>query len=90
VTDRAKTFLLEKGYSKEYGARPLRRAVEQYVEDPLGDKVLSGEVEASPGTSVVVGHEDDKDALSFVVTRDAITKVQKKKRTVAKVDVLRP
>ena len=90
VTDNAKTFILEKGYSKEYGARPLRRAVEQYVEDPLGDKVLSGEVEASPGTSVVVGHEDDKDALSFVVTRDAITKVQKKKRTVAKVDVLRP
>jgi ATP-dependent Clp protease ATP-binding subunit ClpC len=88
ITELAKAFLLEKGYSKEYGARPLRRAVEQLVEDPLGDKVLSGEVETSPGTMVTVDHEPGKDVLSFAVTRDVSSK-QKKKRPSSKPDALR-
>ena len=90
VAEPAKLFLLDKGYSKEYGARPLRRAVEQYVEDPLGDKVLSGEVEASHGTVVIVDHESGKDALSFSVTRDVSSKSPKKKRPAPKADPLRP
>jgi ATP-dependent Clp protease ATP-binding subunit ClpC len=43
LADRAKEFLIEKGYNPEFGARPLRRAIEHYIEDPLAEAVLRGE-----------------------------------------------
>jgi ATP-dependent Clp protease ATP-binding subunit ClpC len=43
LTDQAKEFLIEKGYNPEFGARPLRRAIEHYMEDPLSEAVLRGE-----------------------------------------------
>ncbi|MSR75477.1 MAG: ATP-dependent Clp protease ATP-binding subunit [Planctomycetes bacterium] len=42
--DNAKEFILEKGYSPEFGARPLRRAIERYIEDPLSEEILRGHV----------------------------------------------
>ena len=42
LTDRAKEFLIDKGYNPEFGARPLRRAIEHYIEDPLSEAVLGG------------------------------------------------
>ena len=39
-----KRFIFEKGYDKKFGARPLRRAMQQYIEDPLAEKLLSGEI----------------------------------------------
>jgi len=42
LTDQAKEFLIEKGYNPEFGARPLRRAIEHYIEDPLSEAVLAG------------------------------------------------
>ena len=43
LTDQAKEFLIDKGYNPEFGARPLRRAIEHYIEDPLSEAVLAGE-----------------------------------------------
>jgi ATP-dependent Clp protease ATP-binding subunit ClpC len=43
LTDQAKEFLIDKGYNPEFGARPLRRAIEHYIEDPLSESVLAGE-----------------------------------------------
>ncbi|MHC4412704.1 MAG: ATP-dependent Clp protease ATP-binding subunit, partial [Planctomycetota bacterium] len=43
LTDAAKEFLIDKGYSTEFGARPLRRAIEHYIEDPLSEAILRGE-----------------------------------------------
>jgi ATP-dependent Clp protease ATP-binding subunit ClpC len=42
LTDSAKEFLIYKGYNPEFGARPLRRAIEHYIEDPLSEGMLSG------------------------------------------------
>lgn len=42
LTDEAKNFLITKGTNKEYGARPLRRAIEQFLEDPLAEELLRG------------------------------------------------
>ncbi len=42
LTNGAKDFLIEIGYNPEYGARPLRRAIEQYLEDPLAEELLRG------------------------------------------------
>jgi ATP-dependent Clp protease ATP-binding subunit ClpB len=52
VTDRAKDVLAKEGWDPQYGARPLKRAIQRTLEDPLARKVLAGEF--PPGTRVVV------------------------------------
>src|SRR6059036_1444164 len=59
----AKEFLIEKGYDPQYGARPMRRAVERFLEDPLAEELLRGNVK--PGDHVDVIAADGK--LSFQV-----------------------
>jgi ATP-dependent Clp protease ATP-binding subunit ClpC len=54
----AKEFLIEKGYDPMYGARPMRRAVERYLEDPFAEELLRGNVK--PGDTVHVVAEDGK------------------------------
>jgi ATP-dependent Clp protease ATP-binding subunit ClpC len=57
-TEEAKALLIEKGYDEKYGARPLRRAVEHYLEDPLAEALLRGDVKE--GELVTVSRADDK------------------------------
>jgi ATP-dependent Clp protease ATP-binding subunit ClpC len=57
-TAESKTMLIEKGYDEKYGARPLRRAVEHYLEDPLAEAILRGEVK--DGEPVLVDRDGDK------------------------------
>ena len=54
----SKTLLIEKGYDEKYGARPLRRAVEHYLEDPLAEAMLRGEVKE--GEPILVVRNGDK------------------------------
>ncbi len=56
VTDSAKDFLGEKGYDEVYGARPLRRVIQDRVEDKLSEDLLGGKFQA--GDTVVVDLED--------------------------------
>ena len=63
VSDEAKNYLLQKGTDIKYGARPLRRAVQRYVEDELSDMLLRNEL--SNGQKVYIDLKDDK--LSFNV-----------------------
>ncbi len=60
-TAEAKSLLIDKGYDEKYGARPLRRAVEHYVEDPLAEALLRGDVKE--GEAVLV--ERDGEKLTF-------------------------
>ena len=57
-TQEAKDLLIEKGYDEKYGARPLRRAVEHYLEDPLAEALLKGDIK--DGEPVVVSRDGDK------------------------------
>lgn len=57
-TPEAKTLLIEKGYDEKYGARPLRRAVEHYLEDPLAESLLRGDVK--DGENIVVVRNGEK------------------------------
>jgi ATP-dependent Clp protease ATP-binding subunit ClpC len=61
-TDEAKALLIEKGYDEKYGARPLRRAVEHYLEDPLAEAILRGEVKEGEEVKVI----RDGDQLKFL------------------------
>jgi ATP-dependent Clp protease ATP-binding subunit ClpC len=57
ITEKAKSWLAKEGYDPVYGARPLRRALEKYVENPLAIKVLGGEFKE--GDTIVVDSGDD-------------------------------
>ena len=63
VDKSAKEFLIDKGYNPDFGARPLRRAIEQYVEDPLSESLLRGEFTAEQ--IITVTREGEEDHLSF-------------------------
>ena len=57
LTKAARSWLAEVGYDPTFGARPLRRAIERYVENPLSTKLLRGEF--SPGDTILVDRGDD-------------------------------
>ena len=59
----AREFLIKEGYDPNFGARPMRRAVERHLEDPLAESLLRGEFKG--GSSVSVKHEEDHKELSF-------------------------
>ena len=59
LTDEAKDLLVEKGYDPAMGARPLRRAIQRYIEDPLADYVLGRQLE--PGSTILVARENDEE-----------------------------
>jgi len=55
IDELAKEFLIERGYNPEYGARPLRRAIGQYVEDPLSEMLLQGDF--TPPCKIMITHK---------------------------------
>jgi ATP-dependent Clp protease ATP-binding subunit ClpC len=63
LTDNAKDWLSEKGYDPVYGARPLRRIIERYVENPLSSKLLRAELKE--GDTIKVDKDKEKDELTF-------------------------
>ncbi len=65
LTDEAKDLLVEKGYDPAMGARPLRRAIQRYIEDPLADYVLGRQLE--PGSTILVARENDEEVDITVV-----------------------
>ncbi|MFZ5971529.1 MAG: ATP-dependent Clp protease ATP-binding subunit, partial [Bacteroidota bacterium] len=73
LTDKAKDFLAEKGYDQQFGARPLNRAIQKYLEDPVAEEILKGEVEE--GGTILADYEG---------TGDALTVTGKKKKTSSK------
>ena len=52
LDEKAKELLIEKGYDPAYGARPMRRAVERYLEDPMAEEILRGNIKAGDTASV--------------------------------------
>ena len=63
LTDDAKEFLGTRGYDPELGARPLRRAIQRLLEDPLSERVLLGEFKA--GVTIMVSIDSENDELAF-------------------------
>jgi ATP-dependent Clp protease ATP-binding subunit ClpC len=63
LTDKAKDFMVDRGYDPTMGARPLRRAIQRYIEDPLADFVLGRSLQ--PGSTVLVDHIDGDEDISL-------------------------
>ena len=62
LTPATKEFLIDKGYNPEFGARPLRRAIEHYIEDPLSEAMLGGQFQ---GKNLIKIDVQDEDHLKF-------------------------
>ena len=63
ITDEAKEFVASKGYDVQFGARPLKRAIQNHIEDGLSELILSGEIKA--GDTIKVSKEKDSEKLKF-------------------------
>ena len=65
LTDAGVDFLVKHGYDEEYGARPLKRAIQRFIEDPLSEKILLGEF--ARGDEIEVDVSADGAKLEFRV-----------------------
>ena len=63
LTEKAKDFLAEKGYDQQFGARPLNRAIQKYLEDPVAEEILKGEV--TEGGTILADYEGSGDVLTI-------------------------
>uniref|UniRef100_A0AB33JFL1 ATP-dependent Clp protease ATP-binding subunit n=2 Tax=unclassified Prevotella TaxID=2638335 RepID=A0AB33JFL1_9BACT len=63
ITDKAKEFVATKGYDVQFGARPLKRAIQNYIEDGVCERILSGELQL--GDTISVGKNPNREELTF-------------------------
>jgi ATP-dependent Clp protease ATP-binding subunit ClpC len=80
LTDQAKEFLIDKGYNPEFGARPLRRAIEHYIEDPLSEAVLRGKFKDKNLIKIDV---QDEEHLKFAGFSVKVKKPEQNKQPIA-------
>ncbi|HEX3869063.1 MAG TPA: ATP-dependent Clp protease ATP-binding subunit, partial [Pirellulales bacterium] len=73
LTDEAKKFLIKKGSNTDFGARPLRRAIENFVEDPLSEELLKGEFQGKDTITVDVKKTGEQKQLVFEGTASGET-----------------
>ena len=64
ITDAAKNFIADKGYDPQYGARPLKRAIQQYLEDEIAEKMLSATADC---TSITADYDTDNDNIIVTI-----------------------
>ena len=60
-------FISVKGFDKEFGARPIKRAIQKYLEDPLAKKIVNGEVKK--GDKIEISHKNNSEALNIKITK---------------------
>ena len=76
LTDKAKDFIIEKGYNPKYGARPLERAIQKHIEDVLAEEILSGKVKKG---DLVLADFDKKNNVIKMTKLDPTKNKQKSK-----------
>jgi ATP-dependent Clp protease ATP-binding subunit ClpC len=67
LTDEAKDFLGEKGYDEKFGARPLKRAIQKFIEDPMAEEIINQGIEE--GDKISIGLNKEKTDLQIKVTK---------------------
>ncbi|MDA9026179.1 ATP-dependent Clp protease ATP-binding subunit, partial [Flavobacteriaceae bacterium] len=60
LSKKAKSFIAEKGFDKQYGARPLKRAIQKYVEDSLAEEIIRSNVHEGDVINLDIGKDDSK------------------------------
>lgn len=76
LTEKAKDFLAEKGYDPQFGARPLNRAIQKYLEDPVAEEILKGEV--PEGGTILADYEGTGEVLTIKAKKPKASSKEKK------------
>ncbi len=75
LSDKAKDFLADKGYDPQYGARPLNRAIQKYLEDAVAEEILKGDVQ--PGDTITADHQEEQEELTLALKKKKLEKEKK-------------
>ncbi len=67
VSAKAKDYIIDKGWDEQFGARPLKRAIQKYVEDQLAEEIIAAKL--TKGTTVNVGYDAKKDAIKITFSK---------------------
>jgi ATP-dependent Clp protease ATP-binding subunit ClpC len=76
LTEKAKDFICDKGYDEKYGARPLKRAIQKYIEDPLAEEIVKSTMKE--GDKIALDLEVGKELLTVVITGASKAKTKSK------------
>lgn len=71
LTDKAKDYIADKGFDKQYGARPLKRAIQKYVEDALAEEIINSKIQE--GDTISIDFDSKNDDLKIKVKRSSKT-----------------
>lgn len=66
ITEQAKDFIVEKGWDSQFGARPLKRAIQKYIEDALAEEIIKSKIHE--GDHIIIDHETDSQELKISIT----------------------
>ena len=77
LTDVAKDYIADKGYDEKYGARPLRRAIQKYLEDPIAEEIITAHLKS--GDTLMVDYDSKADRMTMKVEKAKGTKESKAK-----------
>jgi len=88
LTEKAKDFVADKGYDPKYGARPLNRAIQKYLEDPIAEEILKAELNA--GDKLIADYEEGKENLTFRSEKSDAPQVSEESSESAPVDPKSP
>ena len=67
LTDKAKDYIAEKGFDKQYGARPLKRAIQKYIEDALAEEIVNSKLEE--GDTIHMELDEAKEELTIKIKK---------------------
>lgn len=67
MTEKAKDFIVEKGYDEKFGARPLKRAIQKYIEDPLAEEIIKANL--AEGDKILVDIKEDASELAITIEK---------------------
>jgi ATP-dependent Clp protease ATP-binding subunit ClpC len=74
MTDKAKDYICDKGYDEKFGARPLKRAIQKFIEDPLAEEIVKSTL--SVGDKILLDLEDGKEELKVTIEKAKAKKVK--------------
>ena len=77
LSDDAKKFIAEKGYDQQFGARPLHRAIQKYLEDPLAEEILNHRIVS--GDNVLADFNSEESKIVFTIEHNSATKAEETK-----------
>ncbi|HTF05494.1 MAG TPA: ATP-dependent Clp protease ATP-binding subunit [Bacteroidia bacterium] len=67
ITEKAKDFIVDKGFDAAYGARPLKRAIQKFIEDPLAEEIIKSGI--SEGDTVMIDYNEEKKDIVITMTK---------------------